>query len=295
MDQAGKIEFEVDGQYENEKGIFKVVSIDRNEMVIRWENGEEVRTEIDLQRRIAERRRWEKRQREAAKEAAQKSSARSASRKKKTAFDGFAATDFKKSAQKTTWRSRNQLGMLVAGGIENTQLAFSSWAFRNKPEMHVQDTKHRESTALDNQAKFFVRVDQRALYFGLQLPRPESDSDNPADWEAFLNWLGRPENEKKLQAIAVGRDLTVSNHAQPHPDVIVASDNGWHLDTDEVGEKSGTLSAHIAGIPAADELDLEIAARMAKDDAIAEGKNIAAKIAELYTELLPLYEAIARR
>ena len=59
MDQGNGIEFIVDEQYENEKGVFTVLSIHRNEMVIRWESGEEIRTDIELQRNIQARRQWE--------------------------------------------------------------------------------------------------------------------------------------------------------------------------------------------------------------------------------------------
>jgi len=104
-------------------------------MVIRWENGEEIRTEIDLQRRIAERRQREKQERAAA----GKPSLKSASTGKKTVFPGFAPTNFKRSASGTTWRSRSQLGAVVTRKIDTTRFKFNSWAFGNKPEMHVQD------------------------------------------------------------------------------------------------------------------------------------------------------------
>jgi len=60
MEEPAEIEFNVDEHYENEKGVFKVISIHKDEMVIRWENGEEILTTLDLQRRIAERREREK-------------------------------------------------------------------------------------------------------------------------------------------------------------------------------------------------------------------------------------------
>ncbi len=52
MESLNEFEFQVDEQYENEKGVFTVVSMDRENMVIRWADGEEIRTDIDLQRRI---------------------------------------------------------------------------------------------------------------------------------------------------------------------------------------------------------------------------------------------------
>lgn len=46
------IEFEVGKKYENMKGIYEVLSIDRNTMRIRWESGEEITTTVALQSRI---------------------------------------------------------------------------------------------------------------------------------------------------------------------------------------------------------------------------------------------------
>ena len=60
MEPNTNYEFTVDEQYENEKGIFTVVSIKRQEMVIRWENGETITTSTNLQGRIQERKQREK-------------------------------------------------------------------------------------------------------------------------------------------------------------------------------------------------------------------------------------------
>ena len=60
MEPINDFEFIVDEQYENEKGIFTVVSIQRQNMVIRWQNGEKITTSIDLQARIQKRRQREK-------------------------------------------------------------------------------------------------------------------------------------------------------------------------------------------------------------------------------------------
>ena len=60
MNAPAECEFLVDEKYENEKGIFRVMSIEKDEMVIRWANGEEVQTSIEFQTRIQKRRQWEK-------------------------------------------------------------------------------------------------------------------------------------------------------------------------------------------------------------------------------------------
>ena len=64
MEPITEFEFTVDEQYENEKGIFTVLSIHENEMVIQWKNGEKIHTKIDLQSRIQKRRQREKTGRE---------------------------------------------------------------------------------------------------------------------------------------------------------------------------------------------------------------------------------------
>jgi hypothetical protein len=60
MEPSTEFNFTIDEQYENEKGIFTVLSIDKDEMVIQWENGKKIQTEIGLQSRIQERRQREK-------------------------------------------------------------------------------------------------------------------------------------------------------------------------------------------------------------------------------------------
>ena len=49
------IQFEVGQQYENMKGAYEVLSIEGDDMCIRWETGEEVVTTVKMQRRITER------------------------------------------------------------------------------------------------------------------------------------------------------------------------------------------------------------------------------------------------
>lgn len=60
MNSAYEFEFTVGETYENEKGLFSVVSISKGDMVIRWKDGEEAQTSTELQGRIQNRRQWEK-------------------------------------------------------------------------------------------------------------------------------------------------------------------------------------------------------------------------------------------
>jgi hypothetical protein len=60
MNPAYEFEFTVGETYENEKGSFSVISIAKEDMVIRWKDGEETQTSIEFQGRIQKRRQWEK-------------------------------------------------------------------------------------------------------------------------------------------------------------------------------------------------------------------------------------------
>jgi len=74
-------DFKVGEQYTNEKGVFKVLSIKGEQMVIRWENGEELKSSVDIQRRIQERRSQEQVAIEKKAEAAAAKPPRAAARK----------------------------------------------------------------------------------------------------------------------------------------------------------------------------------------------------------------------
>ena len=69
---AEDFNFEVGAFYENMKGAYEVLSIRKNEMVIRWDNGNEIATTVELQKRIIERMALEKetKQRDSQKKAA---------------------------------------------------------------------------------------------------------------------------------------------------------------------------------------------------------------------------------
>ncbi len=52
---ADGFKFEVGAMYENMKGVYQVVSIQNNSMVIRWNDGSEIVTPVELQKRIINR------------------------------------------------------------------------------------------------------------------------------------------------------------------------------------------------------------------------------------------------
>ena len=293
MENPSEIEFQVDEQYENEKGVFTVVSMERGEMVIRWENGEEIRTDIELQRRIIQRR-----QREAAQRAqAAADAAKPSGRKGKAPFDGLHEGDFKTSASGTRWRSRQQLGGAVVRQMGTSGLKFNSWAVGNQSEMHIQDGEHRKQGTLESQAKFFVRLDKQFLQYGFRVSRQAAARGHVKDWKAVSEWLDIPENDTMLRSLVLEEHLQVATYTDARIDMLIAVEKGWHKEGDPAKAEKivSSLQDLVAPASDADLCELEIAAVVAKDDALAEGADVATKIAQLFTRLLPLYRAAFSR
>lgn len=290
MDQGNGIEFIVDEQYENEKGVFTVLSIHRNEMVIRWESGEEIRTDIELQRNIQARRQWEVLEKEKSILAA-KSGRKSGAAKAAAVFEGFKDTDFKNSASGTKWRGRNQLGGAVTHKLPDNKYNFNSWAFANKPEMHWLDASHHKSQTGENRGKFFVRVNTDEMFLGFSIGEPKDDTESSKNWEAFMQWLEHDDNQETIHAIALNNGLTIYDKNRPELPVLVPSKSGWQVDNKEEKKTEAKLNDFLGSLTADGIVSLEIAKSLKKEAALATGKEIAIEIAELFSQLLPLYRA----
>lgn len=281
-----KIEFNVDDQYENEKGVFTVISLHRDEMVIRWESGEEIRTPIELQRNIQKRRMWEKMQKEA--EAA---AAKNKSSKGQPGFSGFKATDFKVNASKTNWRGRNKMGGAVARKLPDTTFAFNSWAFSTKSELHWQDIAKRKKDTDGIGARFFVRLNPQSLTCGFSVTRQAEQNGPSRNFEAFTEWLTDEDGDSELHALAEKDELAVYNYARPAQEGLRPAKNGWKTGEGKSTVRIDTLIQSIEASPDTSAFQLEVSRKIDKLEAIARGEDIIEDISEQFTRLMALYRA----
>ena len=290
MEPNTEFEFDFDEQYENEKGTFTVLSIQKNEMVIEWKNGEKTRTAVDLQRRIQERRQREKVAREAKNNEGKSQSRKSAALKMKSEFEGLQPSDFKNTATRTIWRGRNQLGGAVTKQLPKDNFAFNSWALAQKPEIHWTDVEHRNRDNAEAQTVFFVRLDDLSMSYGFCATRPDAKSESSQDWDSFATWLMQKENDRMLQALAVDRKMAVYDLARPAFGVLLPFEDGWRIADGNEPQKIDMLVTYIDSVLERDGVDLAIARKIPKDEAVARGKDIAADIAQLFSLLMPLYK-----
>ena len=73
--------FEIGAMYENMKGVYEVISIQKDSMLIRWRDGNEVVTSVDLQRRIIDRMAYEKKWQQEEEDGSQKKAQKKPKRK----------------------------------------------------------------------------------------------------------------------------------------------------------------------------------------------------------------------
>jgi hypothetical protein len=291
MEPITEFNFNLDDQYENEKGIFNVLSIHENEMMILWKNGEKTLTEIDLQRRIQERRQREKIVREEKDNKAKSQPQKSAALKMRSEFEGLQPNDFKNSAARTTWRGRNQLGGAVTKQLPKDTFALNSWALAQKPEIHWADVEHQKGDDAGAQTFFFVRLDDLSLTYGFCAARPDAESESSQNWESFATWLMQKENDRMLQALATNGKMAVYDLAQPVFGVLLPFEDGWRIEDEKEPQKMDMLMTYIDSVLTGDRIDLAIAKKVPKDEAVECGKDIAADIARLFALLMPLYKA----
>ena len=284
MTTENAIEFQVDEQYENEKGVFTVVSMHRNTMVIRWKDGEEIRTDVELQKNIQTRRQWEEMNRQAKTNAAKKSAAG-----KKEGFSGFLPEYFKKSAAGTNWRGRTQLGGGVTTKLPGETFSFNSWAFSQKPELHWMDQKTYQTYGNGNAARLFVRLNLEELIYGLSIPRYREKAETSPHWTAFIEWVTAGEGEHSLHTLAEENKLIVYDRSRPVLGRLTPATEGWRVENTEKGKTLNGVTEFLTPPPPAGVTLLEIARRIKKAEAIDRGLDIVEDIGALFTRMIPMY------
>ncbi len=289
-----EIRFEVGEKYENMKGIFEVIAIHRDQMEIRWENGEEISTSMALQQRIIERMQHEKEMEE--EQQALKKKAKTASARSRKPFSGFESGDFNIVISKTNWRGRGQLGGMVTRKLFSKSFKFNSWAVLRKPEIHWLDSDRQKQKDTAFQAKFYARIDEDHFFFGFHVPHLKS-APQANDWQALLTWLEKPANDAWLLKQCVAHELYLFDLTQKgFGDRLDVREDQWvygqGLDTTS---QVSSLSEFLTNAANSGEIDLRIEKCLEKQAVIAKKQKIADDVAALFASLVPLYDAVVQR
>lgn len=292
MENLSQIEFEIGQQYTNEKGVFTVVSIKDDQIVIEFEDGEQISSDIAFQQRIQERRRWEMMAPEKKKKVATAKSRRSSTRKTVKHFAGLQPDVFMNKISSVKWRGRDQLGGGVTSRLSSARFNFNSWSSGRRNEIHWADSNHWKTKNISYPAKFFASADEASFTWGFYIERPDQTGNQSADWDAFIEWLGVDKHEQWIRTVALEEGLEVfDNHKSCFGGLIKPREADWSVEGSSVRKSTDRLSTCINSWHPTAWLDLMIAKRIGKADAIKRGEAIAEDISILFGRLLPLYEA----
>lgn len=292
MEQLSPIEFEVGQKYTNEKGVFTVVSIKDDQMVLEFEDGEKINSDIALQIRIQERRRWEMMPPEKKKKAATVKSRRASTRKTVKTFAGLQPDTFQNKISSLKWRNRDQLGGSVTSRLPSARFTFNSWSSSRRNEIYWADTTHWKTTQISYPARFFAGADETTFAWGFYIERPDDTGNKSTDWETFIEWLSIEKNELWIRDLALKEGLEVyDNQKSCFGGIIKPREADWAVEGSSVRKATDRLSTCINSWHATAWLDLMVAKRIAKAEAIKRADAIAGDISSLFGRLLPLYEA----
>ena len=287
-----EFQFEVGQKYENVKGVYEVLSIDDDMMTIQWETGEQASTSIDLQKRIIERIQFEIDLIEEKKAGKARRRSRASTSKLGELFKGFAESDFKRTISGTKWRNRNCLGGAVTKRLPAVKLPINSWAVSRKTAIHWQDIDHHRLADSRTQAKLFALIDETDLSYGFYIERGNKRVEDTSDWNAFVAWLKKENNEALLNKIVSEHHLRIDDRSgKSVRGQIVAHEGKWNLKKQSDSEDIGSLAEFFDKIPANSKINLQIYQKAAKADIIAQGEKIADDISALFGILMTLYEA----
>jgi hypothetical protein len=289
---VSKANFKVGERYENRKGAYEVISIAGDRMVIKWDTGEPIETDVKGQHRVLQNMEQEFQL------ANVKPGSRHVPKYYGELFKGMQDSDFQDDVTGTHWRSREQLGGAVAQFID-APFPVDSWSIYHRPEVHWADRSRYPTKSAWLQAKFVTVASKRGLWAGLYVERSDKPEDDRSDWNRFLDWLING-GEVVLAQIAGERGLIIKDvSADPDSSFfgwIAHTEGQWKLHRpNEEPILIPDLHSFLSGLRQDEWLDLVILKEFAKADAIAQGAAIAADIGRLYSALLPAYEAAIGR
>ena len=288
------IEFKIGQEHENMKGVYKVLTIDRDAMCICWEDGEEITTTVALQSRIIKRMHQEL--------ALIRGNKGKKSKKPHfpeyvSKFEGLKEDDFSKNVAGATWRHYDSLGGAVAVRLNSDEFEIVSWPRYGLSAINWANLNHQRHDDFPLQAKFFARVDENCLYFGLDIEWSNQAMDAQDDWNPFIAWLRDAKNDSWLNKVVSEHDFSIydMNKEGSLIGTIMSGGGKWRLFNEGQEQEIESLADFLDDRADSTQVDLQIAKIIEKDKVVTRGVEIADDIARMFEMLMPLYEALCHR
>lgn len=301
--------FEVGKTYRNRVGEYAVVSIDGNQMKIRYVSGGTLLTDVNIQARIWENIQLEEQQTRADERRRQALEARLAARAKtkearsRPVFPGFQQTDFEAKRRGVAWPTRKHLGKALAFELsQHTKNAFEYWLVPYQSVVHVARKDSYDPEAQGRNAAFFVAASERGVTCGLTVGKPEGEILPSWPWPVFLTSLAEEPavRESLLEAIQT-HGLVIEVYAMQVSYGLVAratlDETGflWHQETAQEGIDKrmdwDTLVSALQSVAPGKRSAVHISRAWPAEETSAAGASITGAMGQVFRALLPVFEA----
>jgi hypothetical protein len=305
--------FEVGKTYRNRVGEYVVLSIDGNQMKIRYVSGGTLVTDVNLQGRIWENIQLEEQQSRVDERRRQALEARAAARVKtrearaKPAFAGFQEADFQAKKRGVAWANRKALGKVLAVELsQRTKHPFDQWLVPYQATVHVARKDGYDPEAAGRNAAFFVAASERGISYGFWVGKPEGEVQPRWPWPV---WLGALAGNQAVRAAVwaamrthgEGLDVYTMQVSYGLTARVTAQENGflWReegaLDgVDRPMDWEGLVEA-LRTLAPGKRCGLHLCKGLSVEESLKAGSGIAGEIAQMFLALLPIYEASIAR
>jgi len=305
--------FEVGKTYRNRVGEYVVLSIDGNQMKIRYVSGGTLVTDVNLQGRIWENIQLEEQQSRVEERRRQALEARLVARMKtrearaKPPFAGFQEGDFQPKKRGVAWANRKALGKVLALELsQRTKKAFDQWLVPYQAAVHVARKDSYDPEAPGRNAAFFVAASERGVSYGYYLGKPEGELQPTWPWPVLLTALAGNQTLRAavwaaMRTHGLGLDVYTMQVSYGLTARVTAQENGflWRQESaldgvDRPMDWEGLAEA-LRTLAPGKRCVLHLFTELSVEESLKAGSAIASEIAQLYLALLPIYEASIAR
>jgi hypothetical protein len=304
--------FKVGKLYRNRVGEYEVKAIEGDQITIKYVGGATLTTNVGILARIWENVQFEdqlardEERRQLAKEARQAARRRKARAKRELAkpkFGGFVESDFEAKKRGIAWASRKQLGAVLAYELSQRLPGdFGFWIVPRKSEVHIARKDRFDAGNRDNNAGFFVAVDDEGVKLGFYAGKPGGKIKAGWPWPALLGaFVDDDKTRRALRAAMKAHKLSMDVYAMDvafgQVGQILLQDRGFlyqHETADQELTKRMNWQAlvdYLQSVAPNKRCVLYLRKHLLVGDALGVGADRAAQILGLFQALMPVYDA----
>jgi hypothetical protein len=292
-------------------GEYVVLSIDANQMKIRYVNGGTLVTDVNIQARIWENIQFEEQMSRAEERRRQALEARTAARlrsreaKTRPGFGGFREEDFQPKKRGIAWTNRRVLGKVLAYELsQRTKQAFDQWLIPHQAAVHIARKDLYDAEVPGRNAALFVAVNEQGTSYGLYIGKLEGKVLATSPWSVFVGALedDRAVREAVWSAMET-QGLSLDVYAMLVSYGLVArvtlqeTDFLWQQETAQQGVARPMdweeLTEALQDVAPDKRCELYLCKRLSADEALKAGADITGEIVAVFEALLPVYDASA--